>query len=148
MSKIRADRRIGLLLGGVLLLTFVAIGATVALPASDPAVQKAKAQQMSKAVGQGMRVYRSEGCWYCHTGYDRTTGIDAGKPLDASAYAGRSPAMLGLDRFGPDLTHGPTITTSADLVKYLRKVHGSMPSYDYLSSKDVDALAAFLLSLH
>ena len=95
-----------------------------------------------------MRVYRSEGCWYCHTTYDRSIGTDAGKALRASSYAGRSPSLLGLDRFGPDLTHGPSMTNEADLAKYLRKVHGSMPSYDYLSRKDVDALAAFLLSLH
>jgi len=140
VSAIRADRRVGLLLGGVLLLTFVAIGATVALPASDPSVQNAKAKQMSTAVEHGMRIYRSEGCTSCHVTYERGS-----KP---STYAGRSPSLLGLDRVGPDLTHGPSLTTQADLVKYLRKVHGSMPSYDYLSSKDVDALAAFLLSLH
>ena len=145
-SRIRADRRVGLLLGGVILLTFVAIGATVALPASDPSLQ-VKPQTMSAVDAGGMRVYRSEGCWYCHSSYDRKTGIDAGSPLSPSAYSGRSPSMFGFDRFGGDLTHGPSISNSADLVTYLRKVHGSMPSYDYLSKKDLDALAAFLLSL-
>jgi cbb3-type cytochrome oxidase cytochrome c subunit len=146
MRKIRADRRLGLLLGGVLLLAFIAIAATVAVPATDASLRHAP-EPMSANVANGMRVYRNEGCWYCHTSYDRDTGIDAGKALGASAYAGRSPALLGLDRFGPDLTHGPSIASRADLVRYLRTVHGSMPSYAYLSQKDVDALAAFLLSL-
>jgi len=39
MTKIRADRRVGLLLAGVILLTFVAIGATIALPATDKSLR-------------------------------------------------------------------------------------------------------------
>jgi cbb3-type cytochrome oxidase cytochrome c subunit len=145
--KLRADRRVGVLLAGVLLLTFVAIGATIALPASDKTIQTNHPAKMSALDTHGMRVFRSEGCWYCHTSYDRNTAIEPGKALGASAYAGRSPSMLGFERVGPDLTHGAaTLTSQAELLKYFRKAHGSMPAYDFLSKKDLDALAAYLLS--
>ena len=148
MSRLRADRRVGLLLAGVILLTFVAIGATVALPASDKALHVKTPTKLSVAERHGVRIYRSEGCWYCHTLYDRNTKFEPGKARKAADYAGRSPSLLGFDRVGPDLTHGSaTASSRADLVKYLRKVHGSMPSYDFLSQKDLDALAAYLLSL-
>jgi cbb3-type cytochrome oxidase cytochrome c subunit len=148
VSRLRADRRVGLLLGGILLLTFVAIGATIALPASDKTLRTRDTNKMSAIDTRGMRVYQSEGCWYCHTTYDRNTKFEPGKALDPSGYAGRSPVMLGSDRFGPDLTHGaPTLSSKDDLVKYFRKAHGSMQSYDFLSQKDLDALAAYLLSL-
>lgn len=60
MMKIRADRRIGLLLGGVLLLAFVSIGATVALPAADPAVSK-KQEKLTAQQVRGAELYKSEG---------------------------------------------------------------------------------------
>jgi cbb3-type cytochrome oxidase cytochrome c subunit len=149
MTKLRADRRVGLLLAGVILLTFVAIGATVALPAGDKTLKAKHPAKVSASEARGMRVFRSEGCWYCHTSYDRDTKTEPGKALPASAYDGRSPSMLGFERIGPDLTHGAaTLSSKADIVKYLRKVHGSMPSYDYLSQKDLEALAAYLMSLH
>ena len=38
--------------------------------------------------------------------------------------------------------------SKTELVKYLRKAHGDVPSFGYLSAKDLSALATFLLSLH
>lgn len=153
MSKIRADRRIGLLLAGVILLTFVAIGATIALPATDKSL-RTKPVAMTAARAHGMKVFTAEGCWYCHTGYVRTTATDAslGKPLSAKAYAGMSPALLGLERMGGDLTYLKTrFPDAASLIAYL-KAPGksgrvtSMPSYGYLSPSDLEALASYLLS--
>lgn len=151
--KLRVDRRIGLLLGGVLLASFVALGGSVALPASDPELA-ADAKEMSRLEARGMKVYADEGCWYCHTQYVRNTGVDAdlGEPLDPDGYAGASPATLGHERIGPDLTHGSSLADPQALIAYLRDpgaVHGhsSMPSYAYLGSDDLRALAAYLLSL-
>jgi len=75
MTRIRADRRVGLLLAGVVLLAFLALGATVALPASDPALD-AKPLKVSPEEAKGMDIYRSEGCWYCENGLVRGTSDD------------------------------------------------------------------------
>jgi cbb3-type cytochrome oxidase cytochrome c subunit len=141
--KLRADRQVGLLFVGVVLLTFVAIGATVALPANDPSLQ-VKARAMSAEAVRGMKVYKSEGCWYCHTQYERHTATDAvlGKPLGTGRYAGLSPSMLGLERMGPDLTHLSAADRAA-LVDALES-HGKAGSLAYLSAKDLEALAAYL----
>ncbi len=152
-QPLRADRRVGLLLAGVVLLSFVSIATTIALPASDPAVE-AKPRELSAQEKHGMDVFKAEGCWYCHTSYVRETKIDSalGKPLDAKAYAGMSPSMLGAERYGPDLTYLHTrFADASDLVAYLedpsKGAHRtSMPSYGYLSDDDLEALAAYLLS--
>ncbi len=146
--KLRADRRVGLLLAGVVLLMFVAIGATIALPASDSAIQGDPAER-SAAEARGMKVYRSEGCWFCHTQYVNESAAGAGKakPLDPAEYAGRSPSMLGVERVGGDLTHGSALTGSA-LTEFLAGgKDGHSPPYGYLSDEDLEALTAYLLSL-
>jgi cytochrome c oxidase cbb3-type subunit II len=151
--SIRADRRFGLLLAGIVLLSFVSIAATVVLPAADPALQ-AKPRDLDAREAHGMKVYKAEGCWFCHTGYVRETSVDKplGKPLDAKAYAGLSPSMLGTERVGPDLTSLSTrFSDAASLIAYLEDPaeggrRSSMPSYSYLSKSDLEALAAYLLS--
>jgi cytochrome c oxidase cbb3-type subunit II len=150
---LRADRRVGLLLAGVILLSFVSIATTIALPASDPDLE-AEPRELTAQEKHGMDVFKAEGCWYCHTTYVRETRVDAplGDPLDATAYAGMSPSMLGAERVGPDLTYLHTrYADAADLVAYLRGEseevkRTSMPLYGYLSGDDLEALAAYLLS--
>jgi cbb3-type cytochrome oxidase cytochrome c subunit len=151
--SMRADRRVGLLLAGVVLLSFVSIATTIALPASDESL-KADPVELSAQEQHGMDVFKAEGCWYCHTSYVRETVMDKalGEPLDAKAYAGLSPSMLGVERDGPDLTYVHTrFTNPDDLVAYLRgpaeeSPRTSMPLYGYLSDADLEALAAYLLS--
>jgi cbb3-type cytochrome oxidase cytochrome c subunit len=143
--KLRADRRVGLLLGGVILLMFVAMGATIALPASDSSLE-GETTELPAAEKRGMKIYRSEGCWYCHSQYVRDTeAVD--EPLDPAAYSDRSPSMFGLERIGPDLRGGPTLTGSA-LTEFLAGgKDGHAPPYGYLSDEDLEALTAYLLSL-
>jgi cbb3-type cytochrome oxidase cytochrome c subunit len=151
--KLRADQRVGLLLAGVVLLSFVSIATTIALPASDPDLRTSP-RKLSSQQQHGMQVFKAEGCWYCHTSYVRETSADKalGKPLSAKDYAGVSPSMLGVERDGPDLTYLHTRFSSAsDLVSYLRDPSSAgdrtfMPSYAYLSDADLEALAAYLLS--
>jgi cbb3-type cytochrome oxidase cytochrome c subunit len=152
-TKIRADRRVGLLLAGAIVLTFVAFGATIALPATDPSLE-AKPRELTAKQKHGMEVYRAEGCWYCHTGYVRETSVDSklGEPLDPKAYAGLAPSMLGAERDGGDLTHLDTrFANAAALIAYLEdptkgRRRTSMPSYAFLSDTDLEALADYLLS--
>ena len=149
---LRADRRVGLLLAGVVLLSFVSIATTIALPASDESLT-AEPRELSAQQNHGMRVFKAEGCWYCHTTYVRETAADEalGEPLDPKEYAGMQPSMLGVERDGPDLTYVHTrFANPADLVAYLDgssdKRRTSMPIYAYLSDDDLEALAAYLLS--
>jgi cytochrome c oxidase cbb3-type subunit 2 len=110
-----------------------------------------KAVTLSKTVAEGMRVYRNEGCWYCHTQDVRSTPVDApyGKATDAKAFDGLSPVPIGFERIGPDLSHvGSRYTSTGDLMKLLTHPPSSqMPSYDFLSKKDLRALAAYLATL-
>lgn len=155
-SRLRADRRAGLILAGVMFAVVVSLGATVALPATDPEVRAEEGlRTFEEAERRGFDVYRNEGCWYCHTQDVRSTPVDAlyGDPLPAGAYEGRSPAMLGAERIGPDLAHvGRRYRSADDLIAILRdpRAEGrrsSMPSYAYLSEADLEALAAYLLAL-
>ncbi len=101
-----------------------------------------------------MRIYRSEGCWYCHTGYVRATSVDSalGDVTDAKRFAGSSPAMLGVERIGPDLTGvGARFASPAALAAYLEDPaedhrRTAMPSYAFLSDAELEALAAYLLA--
>lgn len=149
----RSDRRVGLMLAGIVLLAFIAIGTTVVLPATDPALE-ATPRDLSADEMRGMRIYRAEGCWYCHTGNVRRTSVDAplGESSDAGRYAGLSPAMLGVERIGPDLSNVATrFADPAALAAYLRDPaenhhRTAMPSYGFLSNAELDALAAYLLA--
>lgn len=149
-TRVRADQRVGLLLGGVLLATFVALGSSVALPSADPDLE-GESQDLSRLEARGMDVYRAEGCWYCHTMYVRETTVDGelGEPLDAGAYAGSSPSMLGLERIGSDLTHyGARSGRAAEVLGFLRDPSdGYQHQFSYLSDDDLEALAAYLASL-
>ena len=157
MKRLRVDQRAGLLMGGIVFATFVALGAAVALPAGDPDVavrdQESGWSRLGPLEKRGFAVYRSEGCWYCHTQYLRNTQGDValGEPLGPEAYAEFSPAMLGHERIGPDLLSVRFID-AADLMAYLRapgekERRTAMPSYAYLGEDDLRALAAYLLSL-
>jgi hypothetical protein len=101
--KIRADRRVGILLGGVLLATLVAIGGTVVLPATDAALD-VKDAKLSDDAQRGMEIFRKEGLWQCDTTYVRETAIDRGRTgnpaTKAEQVAGQAPVMLGLEQVG------------------------------------------------
>lgn len=152
------DARLGVFLGGVVLLIFVAIGATVVLPVTDPALDETTeaARSFGAQAERGMELYRSEGCWYCHTQQVREgVGADAmlGEPLAPGDHADQDPAMLGTLRIGPDLTHvGARYSSADELVALLREPRAEgrrsqMPSYDRLSPEELESIAEYLLTL-
>lgn len=150
LRALRPERRVGLLLAAAFALVFASMMVSVVLPATDPAVARGESSLDAKARA-GMDVYRAQGCWYCHTQMVRSVPADAlfgaaSKPAD---YAGQDPAMLGADRSGPDLAHvGSRYSDAAALVALLTKPseHAGR-SFGHLSKRDLDALAAYLLSL-
>lgn len=147
---IRLDRHLGLMLSLCVLALFFALGVSVALPAVDPALGLGRDRSFDKDAVRGMRVFASEGCWYCHTTQVRPVSTDAGlgKPLPPGAYEGDQPAMLGAERLGPDLTHaGARLTDRDELEKLLRLGGKGMPSYRHVSRRDLDALISYLQAL-
>ena len=108
-------------------------------------------------VAEGREVYVAEGCVYCHTQQVRANVADVG--LGAVTIREdlvlSSPALLGRLRLGPDLAHAGTRALTNDLawvIGHLRDPRAdrgwsSMPSYDYLSGDELDALAQYIVSL-
>jgi cbb3-type cytochrome oxidase cytochrome c subunit len=146
------DRRAGLLLSGTALLLFAALGGSVVLPSTDPALARTSESRrsLSAEAERGMRVYRSEGCAYCHTQVVRPVGADSklGSPLAGGDYRGAGTVMLGTERAAPDLTHFASRAGDDESIRrILASDRSSMPSYAYLSRAQRDALIAYLRSL-
>jgi cbb3-type cytochrome oxidase cytochrome c subunit len=110
---------------------------------------------------RGYLVYLANGCTYCHTLYLRPQDIETGwregtRPEEISKmgdYVNYPFTMLGTQREGPDLTvigrKIPDMTYQIEHLKDPRrfKPRSIMPSYRYLSERDLRDLAAFLVSL-
>ncbi|MEO8902024.1 MAG: cbb3-type cytochrome c oxidase subunit II [Polyangiaceae bacterium] len=99
---------------GFLALSFlVGIGPALELDRDTAAPQASR--PLSAAAQRGLSVYVSEGCPYCHTQQVRPLAIDApwGRPSTAADYArlgpsswyAGTPAVLGSERTGPDLSN-------------------------------------------
>lgn len=100
----------------------------------------------------GRDIYIREGCMYCHTQSVRpiVTDVGLGPVSEAGDYAHESPVQLGVARMGPDLTH--LAARGGSFVDHLQNPRvdrpwSTMPSYDYLSQADLDALLAYVNGL-
>jgi hypothetical protein len=108
-------------------------------------------------VADGRDVYISEGCMHCHTQQVRANVADVGLGAVTlrSDVTLTAPALLGRIRLGPDLTHAGQRPQTDDvewLIAHLSdpragRSWSSMPSYDYLSDADLNALAQYIVSL-
>lgn len=103
---------------------------------------------------RGRAVYLAEGCWYCHTQQVRAIVTDVGLgPVSVDGdYVHETPALFGVQRRGPDLMHAGSREPTNDpawLVSYLadpreERGYSTMPPYDHLSQRDLEALAAYI----
>ena len=100
----------------------------------------------------GRDIYLREGCAYCHTQAVRpiVTDLGLGPVSLAGDYAHEEPVLLGVVRMGPDLMHiagrgGIAATQLTD--PRADRPWSTMPSYDYLSQEDLDALVAYVNGL-
>lgn len=150
------ERRAGLLLAAVTVLLFGAVAGAIVLPAADPRLDARSDQRRTfdEREARGMAIFRSEGCWYCHTQQVRDVATDRGlgAPLLPGDYSSSGPGMLGAERVGPDLTHVGSRYSGDDLRTLLRapragRRRSSMPAYRHLSSRELDDLTAYLLAL-
>jgi cytochrome c oxidase cbb3-type subunit 2 len=150
----------GVIALGTLVLVGLALFAGVILPITDPA-NRADAKGVPRSYNalalQGRTLYIREGCFTCHTQMVRSAFADSAlgpRPSQAGDYGNEAPNLLGSMRVGPDLTCvGDDDSMDASWhVRHLRmpravREHSMMPSYSYLSPRELRALAAYLLSL-
>lgn len=145
-----------IVLGIVALLGFAAI-ATAIVPTMDRSLwtPTPRAKPLTALEVQGRRIYSREGCWYCHTQQVRPVKADAnlGPVSRPGDYVYDKPALLGSERQGPDLTWvGDRLPDKAYHIVHLKNPRSTMPqsimpSYDHLPERDLEALAAYLVSL-
>ncbi len=139
--------------GFVVLIFLVIIFVTTVLPASTfrPVPTPAAHQYTPKELA-GRNIYRREGCFYCHTQFVRYQDRGGGEMVLAGDYMFETPHLLGTERTGPDLSN-----IGGKYADEWHKAHhrnprkmkpGSiMPSFSYLSDKEMDELVAYLQTL-
>ncbi|MGH2726693.1 MAG: cbb3-type cytochrome c oxidase subunit II [Actinomycetota bacterium] len=161
MSRFRGERgAMGLpaLIAGTLVCVLLAFFVSVWLPISGNGDEAAKGEPRTydAAALLGRTLYIREGCFSCHTQAVRNTFADSQlgpAPSEAGLYGNEAPNLIGVLRLGPDLTCvGDRLDDAAWHVKHLEdpesvREHSTMPSYDYLSAKELQAIAAYLLRL-
>lgn len=152
------------LVTGSLVALILGIIVTILIPALGAPGPTALAHIYSEEELQGRLIYQREGCWYCHTQQVRAPEVgigtvqilgDIGPESVAGDYAYQQPVFWGTERQGPDLSHVASRPYGA--VKEWHIVHlknppstspGSlMPSFAHLPADELEALAAYLLTL-
>lgn len=101
---------------------------------------------------RGRRIYVREGCFYCHTQFNRLQDRGYGPLVHAGDYVFESPHQLGTARTGPDLTNEggrfPSEWQKAHLIEPRAVKPGSiMPSFSFLSDNDMNDLVAYIQTL-
>lgn len=149
----------GALAGGTLTCLALAFLVGVLMPITDSANRDAALGEPRSYDGvalMGRTLYIREGCFSCHTQAVRDTFADTQldrQPSQAGHYLNEAPNLIGSIRLGPDLSCVADRQDDANwYVRHLRnpqsvREHSTMPSYQYLSTSELQALAAYLLRL-
>ncbi|HBY96474.1 MAG: cbb3-type cytochrome c oxidase subunit II [Ardenticatenaceae bacterium] len=152
------------LITGSLAALILGIIVTIIIPALGVPGPTPLAHIYNKEELRGRMIYQREGCWYCHTQQVRAPEAnlgtvkvkgDIGPESLAGDYAYQQPVYWGTERQGPDLSHVASRLYGA--VREWQIAHlkdpqavspGSiMPSYSHLPEDELEALAAYLLTL-
>jgi cbb3-type cytochrome oxidase cytochrome c subunit len=101
---------------------------------------------------QGRDLYVSNGCLYCHSQFQRPLDVAPGQPSESGAYVYDRPHQLGTLRTGPNLSQIGRKRGDAwerDHLKFPRRFtpDSIMPSFEFLSDKQLEALVAYLNTL-
>ncbi len=143
---------------GIISTFFIIIFSTVLMPMvlfrPEPTESRNDYQAEAK-VGdpvRGRRIYVREGCFYCHTQFTRLQDREYGPLVKAGDYVYETPHQLGTARTGPDLTNEggkfPSEWQKAHLIQPRAVKPGSiMPSFSYLSDRDMNDLVCYLQTL-
>ena len=100
----------------------------------------------------GRETFYSNGCNYCHTQYVRGEDTGMGDPSEGGDYFFDNPMILGSERTGPDLSYIGRKRSEAWEIEHWkepRKVSplSIMPSFEFLSDTELEAMAAYLFNL-
>jgi cbb3-type cytochrome c oxidase subunit II len=138
---------------------------TIIIPAQDPIGPSQLAQPYTEQELRGREIYKREGCHYCHTQQVREPETnqsmvrrpgDIGRESVPGDYYYQSPVFWGTQRQGPDLAHVASREGIGDNpawhILHFKNPRGVspgtlMPSYDYLSETELEALATYMLTL-
>ena len=150
---------------GSVISLLLGIIVTIVIPAQDPVTPSPLARPYTDLELVGREIYKREGCHYCHTQQVRAPEAnrvmihqkgDIGPESLPGDYYYQSPVFWGTERQGPDLAHlasragiGDNVQWHLQHFKYPRGMSpGSvMPSFDYLTDAELDALTAYMLTL-
>ncbi len=105
-----------------------------------------------QAAKRGRNIYRREGCFYCHTQFNRYQDRESGVMVKAGDYVYETPHVLGTERTGPDLSNiggrYPDAWHVAHHIAPRKMKPGSiMPSYSYLTDHEMADLVVYLQSV-
>lgn len=138
---------------------------TIVIPAQDPVTPSPLARPFTELELQGREIYKREGCHYCHTQQVRAPEAnrsmihqkgDIGPESVPGDYYYQSPVFWGTQRQGPDLAHVASRKgigdNSAWHLAHFKSPRGMMPgsvmpSYNYLTADELEALTAYMLTL-
>jgi cytochrome c oxidase cbb3-type subunit 2 len=153
------------LTGGSLISLLLGVIVTIVIPAQEPVGPSPLARPYTELELQGREIYKREGCQYCHTqqvrppeadrGMVRVRG-DIGPESVPGDYYYQSPVFWGTQRQGPDLAHVASRQGVGDNAAWhnlhFRSPRGAvpgsvMPSFDYLTEAELEALTAYMLTL-
>lgn len=144
---------------GIVITFFTIITATVLLPMvlfnpkpSGHGNSYEKVAGVDVDPARGRKIYIREGCLYCHTQFTRLQDRGYGPLVKAGDYVWETPHQLGTARTGPDLTNEggkfPSEWQKAHLINPRAVKPGSiMPSFSYLSDRDMNDLVAYIQTL-
>ncbi|NIO03545.1 MAG: c-type cytochrome [Proteobacteria bacterium] len=152
------------LITGSLVALVLGIIVTILIPALGEPGPSKLARSYSETELRGRLIYQREGCWYCHTqqvrppevgiGTVQVTG-DIGPETTAGDYALQKPVYWGTERQGPDLSHVASRPYGAVTEWHILHLKDPdlvnpgtvMPSYAHLPEDELEALAAYMLTL-
>ncbi|MFQ5576034.1 MAG: cbb3-type cytochrome c oxidase subunit II [Anaerolineae bacterium] len=152
------------LITGSLVALLLGIIVTILIPALNAPGPTSPARAYTSQELRGRQIYRREGCWYCHTQQVRApeAGLgtvqvrgDIGPESLAGDYVFQKPVFWGTERQGPDLSHvaaRPYGSAKEWHIIHLKNPQavspGSiMPAFAHLPDDELEALAAYLLTL-
>jgi cytochrome c oxidase cbb3-type subunit II len=100
---------------------------------------------------EGLRLYVNNGCSYCHSQFIRVNdwGEGATRIAQAGDYVGTTPAILGTERTGPDLSQeGGEHSDDWNIAHFINPRNTSpisvMPSWEFLGEHNIKALTAYV----
>jgi len=100
---------------------------------------------------EGQALYVNNGCSYCHTLFVRVLdwGVGAERIAQAGDYKGMQPAIMGTERWGPDLSQeGGRHPNDWHLAHFINPRNTSpisiMPDWEFLGKEKLEKLTAYV----